>query len=392
MRRAFVLVHRWVGLSAGVLLALMGLTGALMVWQAELDAALNPQWFRRPSACLPPAQPIAATLQVLARQLPLARPATVVAPVAPGTAYIVWEPRDKATGWRREHFIDPACGAYLGARDRGAWRMDAAHAVPLLYDLHSRLVAGEAGHTAVGVVGLVLLGLGLTGLVVSWPRGQAVAGWRRALSIKAGAAPVRWWFDVHRALGLWLLPVLLLLTLTGIGLVFNEVTRLAVGAVLTVEERLPRLANPMSTSPGAPESSIVPHEPVSLDALAARAEAGFAAARWSRVTLPAVPGTPVEVRLLQPGEPRTDTGASRVRLAADGQLLARYDALRSPAGSRVLDWLFPLHSGEAIGLAARLLWCAFGLLPAAWLGSGAWLWWRRRRRSAQRVDERPLPS
>jgi uncharacterized iron-regulated membrane protein len=371
VRAAFVLVHRWAGLAAGLLLALMGLTGSLMVWQAELDATLNPQWLSRPSGCAMPLQPIGAALQVLARHRPQARAATVVAPPVPGAAFVVWEPRDEATGWRREHFIDPACGTYLGARDRGAWRFDAAHAVPLLYELHSRLVAGEAGHTAIGVGGIVLLGLGLTGLVLSWPRGAAVAGWRRALSVKRGAAPVRWWFDLHRALGLWLLPVLLLLTATGTGLVFNEVTRTAVGAVLPVE-RLPRLPRPAAEAPDPPA-------PLPLDTLARRAEAAFPAARWSRVTLPAAPGAPIEVRLLQAGEPRADTGATRARMAPDGQLVARYDALRAPAGSTLLDWLFPLHSGEAIGLAARLLWCAFGLLPALWLGSGAWLWWRRQR-------------
>jgi uncharacterized iron-regulated membrane protein len=120
----WVWLHRWVGLVAGLLMALLGLSGALMVWQAELDRALNPAWLG-PQALCPgpaPARPVAATLAVLRRSAPQARPAIVLAPEQPGAAWRVWEARDPRTGWRREHFIDPVCGRALGWRDRGAPR------------------------------------------------------------------------------------------------------------------------------------------------------------------------------------------------------------------------------------------------------------------------------
>lgn len=92
---------------------------------------------------------------------------------------------------------------------------------------------------------------------------------------------------------------------------------------------------------------------------------------------------PVEIRLLQPGEPRADTGNTRVRLSQQGALLHRYDPLNAPAGNVLLNWLFPLHSAEAFGWALRVLWSLFGLVPSLLLGTGLWLWWRRRRAVAQ---------
>lgn len=388
MRRALSLLHRWVALAAGLLLALLGLTGSLMVWQAELDAALNPAWFGRAATCMATSNPVADTLAVLARAAPGAKPAIVLAPARPGGAHQVWERRDPTSGLRREHFIDPACGRYLGSRLRGAWLLDRAHAVPLLYELHSKLLAGETGHIVVGCGALVLLGLALSGVWLAWPARHTRDAWRRVLTIKTGASPQRLWFDVHRAVGLWLTPLCLLLTVTGAMLVFDNTARAVVAAVLPVE-RLPRLSR------DAPESQ--PRTRASLDDLVAIATAQFAHATWSRLTLPTGPDGVAEVRLLQAGEPRVDTGNTRVRLSASGHVIAVHDSLHAGAGSTLLDWVFPLHSGEALGLAARVLWSAFGLVPALLLASGLWLWWRRTRQRQptlaprQRNVSRPSP-
>jgi uncharacterized iron-regulated membrane protein len=74
-----------------------------------------------------------------------------------------------------------------------------------------------------------------------------------------------------------------------------------------------------------------------------------------------------------------------VRLDRQGRVLERYDPLAAPAGNQLVDSFFPLHSGEALGLAARLLWTAFGLLPVTLLATSAWLWWRRRQRRAAQL-------
>jgi len=371
MRKLLVFAHRWVSLLAGLLLVLLGLTGSLMVWQAEIDAALNPRWFATDTTCPASHRPVADVLAVLARDAPQARAAIVLAPQRAGAAYQVWERRDAATGWRREHFIDPACGVYLGSRDRGALRMDRAHAIPMLYELHSKLLSGATGHIVVGAGGLVLFGLAVSGVWLAWPRGGGLSAWRRVLGVKATASRARLWFDIHRAVGMWLAPLCLLLTMTGAAMVFDDQARALVGMVLPLQT-LPKM-------PKAPSTTKLRDAPAALapDDWVQRAQHEFPAAQWSRLTLPSGNGTVVEVRLLQRAEPRTDTGSTRVRLGSDGQVVARHDPLQAPAGNRLLDWVFPLHSGEALGLAARVLWSLFGMVPALLLGSGVWLWWRR---------------
>jgi uncharacterized iron-regulated membrane protein len=47
-----VMLHRWFGLAAALFLFVSGLTGAVISWDHELDAWLNPQLFQAASgAC-----------------------------------------------------------------------------------------------------------------------------------------------------------------------------------------------------------------------------------------------------------------------------------------------------------------------------------------------------
>jgi uncharacterized iron-regulated membrane protein len=50
LRPALVVVHRWVGLVLAGFLVLAGLTGALLVWVEELDAAVSPTLFQVPAS------------------------------------------------------------------------------------------------------------------------------------------------------------------------------------------------------------------------------------------------------------------------------------------------------------------------------------------------------
>jgi len=116
----------------------------------------------------------------------------------------------------------------------------------------------------------------------------------------------------------------------------------------------------------------------SPDALARRAQSLWPDTQWTRVLLPSDKTPAFDIRLLQATEIRADTGDTRVRLRGDGTVVDQRDPLRGPAGDRLIAWLFPLHSGEALGLAGRIAWSIFGIAPALLFLTGAWLWWKRR--------------
>jgi uncharacterized iron-regulated membrane protein len=365
-------LHRWVALGLGTWFALLGLTGAFLVWHAEVDRALNPQWFAPQQRCdAVDATPVATSLAIFARVAPGGVATQVMAPPAPNAAFVVWQkPADE--GLRRQHFIDANCGRYLGSRDWGAVRFDRAHFVPAIYELHRALLSKEAGHVAVGFVGLLLLFVAITGALTAWPRHTTRAAWKRVLTVKHGAGSHRRWYDLHRATGMWLLFFLLLMSVSGAYLCFPKQGRALVATLLPTLPAKQREAQPVASR-------------ADPDALVRQAQSLWPDAQWTRVQIPADAGAAYDVRLLQGGELRADTGDTRVRMGADGRVVEVRDPLRAPAGDTLISWLFPLHSGEALGLAGRLAWSVFGLVPLLMFATGLWLWMKRRRAAHART-------
>jgi len=359
-----VQLHRWVALGLGTWFALLGLTGAFLVWHAEADRALNPQWFAPQQRCeAATTTPIATSLAIFARATRGGTATQVVAPGTPGAAFLVWE-KPAADGMRRQHFIDANCGRYLGWRHWGAVRFDRAHFVPAIYELHRALLSEEAGHVAVGFVGLLLF-VAITGAFSAWPRQSTREAWKRTLTVKRGAAAHRRYYDLHRATGMWLLGFLLLMSMTGAYLCFPKQARALVAAALPTLPAPMRDPGPVASSPMAP------------DELARHAQALWPDAKWTRVQIPSSRSGFYDVRLLQRDELRADTGDTRVRMSAANQVVDVRNPLRAPAGDKLISWLFPLHSGEALGVVGRGAWTVFGLAPLLLFATGLWLWWKR---------------
>lgn len=358
-------LHRWMALVFGAWFALLGLSGAVLVWHAEIDRGLNPMWFAPLPGCGATTDaPIAASLALFRINAQGAKPQQVMAPVTPDAAYMV-STKPGGDGLRRQHFVDPHCGRYLGMRTWGALRLDRAHVVPALYELHRSLLSKQAGHIAVGFAGLAFLFVAISGAMTAWPRQQTREGWKRTLTFKRHASRTRRYYDLHRATGVWLLAFLLLMALTGTYLCFPKQARALVAMALPTSPAEMRKATPPFASPLQP------------DMLVHQAQDSLPGAQWTRLQIPGKEGDAYDVRLMQRGEIRADTGDTRVRMGVDGRVVDVRDPLGGSAGDRLLSWLFPLHSGEALGLVGRLAWTVFGLAPVLLFGTGLWLWLRK---------------
>lgn len=357
-------LHRWLGLVAGVVLVVSGVTGAALVFRAEIDAALDPHLLRvAPADTRAPLQEMVD--RVIARHPADPLPARVRMPTHAGGTLEFW----MGTAPDRYVYTDPYTGGLLGARKPTEFLTG------WLFLLHSHLLSGELGHTIAGVAALVLMSLSITGIVVWWPRRapwKAWAQWRAALVVKRGVGAKRFTFALHRAVGFYASVLLLVAGTSGASLVFHEQFEQAAHILMGTR---PAPAPVAATS----EASAAPAPSLPLDTLLAIAEQAQPGGFISYLYLPTRAGESFRVRKRLPGEEHPN-GKSFVHVdPTTGRVLAVEDGSRAPRGARLYSILYPLHIGVLGGTATRLLAVLVGLSLPLLAITGTLVWWRRGR-------------
>lgn len=358
-RRAWHACHKWLGLSLGVLFALLGLTGSLLVFYQELDDGF------RDASSVPPWSPSAVVAA-----LQLAEPGRsgtwrIEAPSlrgAPVTARYM-KPVETA-GESFAPLIVRLHPQTLAVSDRHFWGEDFWS---WIYDLHYSLLLGDSGKTLLGIGGGLLLLLIGSGLYLWWPaRGQ----WRPALAIKSGAVWKRRVYDLHVKPGVYIAAVMIVVVATGLVLAVPAWFKPGIGwfSPLTAAVR-PAGSLPVNSPFIAAEVAMV----------AAQAHFPDAQVRWLETPTLTVPVWRIQMR--QAGEVNRRFPRSQVWVDAQtAAVIAVREPGQNSTGDSIFDWLHPLHNGEAFGLAGRIVVCALGLLPLLAFVTGL-IRWRHKLRS-----------
>jgi len=379
-------VHLWAGLVFGTILVLQGLTGTVIGWRHELDAWLNPGLLRvaPPSGTIagaearPSAAQVAAVSARLAGDPAYGRPDTLFLPEVHGDVYVAWyRPEKPASRWSqgvtRQVMVDPASLRVLGERNWGEAGLSRPLLMPTLFHLHRYLMSGDAGKLVIAVQGVALMLLCLSGIVVWWPKPTLAAFWH-AVTVRRGGNWPKFSFQLHRAAGFWVAPVLLVLGFSGV--YFNAPEWLTPAI---------RAAAPLAENVKVTNASPNDEPRIDAGAALAAAQARYPQARVSRIGIPAKPEQPYEVRVRQPGELRHGPGATRVSVdAGSGVVLRTVDPLAARGGDWFVSTLYPLHTGEAFGTAGRVLISVVGMTPLVFFITGLVVWIKFRRKPARR--------
>lgn len=397
LRPWLVRLHRWFGLGAGAFLFVAGLTGAVISWDHELDAWLNPSLYqpRHPGPARS-ALDLAASLEAAegrarVRYLPLA--------VEPGQTLLVSvQPRvDPATGQAyalgyNQVALDPASGEVQGRREWGRISLSREDVLPFLYKLHytMHLPDGPGIDWGIWFMGLIALAWVLDTLVAFWLSFPSWPAWRRSFAFRWAAGGHRLTFDLHRSGGLWAYLLVLMLAVTSVSMNLQyPVMRPLVG---WFSELTP---GPFSGRLPAPPAAV--REPaLSLREMAARAEAEARQRGW-RMPAGGLMVAPeyglFGVGFFPPGGAHGDGGLGNPWLyfdAASGALVSADIPGTGSAGDVFMQAMFPLHSGRLIGLPGRILVSVMGLGVAGLCLTGFLIWARKRR--ARQTTARKLAA
>lgn len=363
IRYWLVTLHRYSGLLLSLFLVMAGLTGAALAFNDEIDAWLNPQFYRLTSTGS--RQPIDALVARVEHDYPRARLAFFVMEQdanAPLQAKLrPRKPNDELTV--DTVFIDPATATVVGERNTKAVSLAPQNLMPFLFRLHRYLLLEKPGAIISGSLGLLWLATLLIGFALAWPKHRN--GWGKALSIKRGAGSFRLMYDLHRTVGL----------IAGTLLVITAFT----GAVMN----LPDVARPLVSS----LSALTP--PPVGSAEDGKQKIGWQQALASaQATMPL--GTPAriardekhglyQIRLRKPDDIQ-DSGSVRVFVdAIDGHVLRALDPLKGSAGDTFIGVQYGLHTGQILGLPGKILVAFLGLLPLMFMITGIAIWLQKRK-------------
>ena len=349
MRKILFKLHLIVAIAAGLFIVLLGVTGALMAFEPELDHVLH--W--KLSYVQPQGKPmtLAQIREAVGKTFPDEKIGAYFTATAPNLSYAVVLKEKIA-------YVNQYTGEVLGMR---AQVMDWQGYV---HQLHLRLAmldkGRKFGETVIKVSGVCALFLVITGAYLWWPV--------KRVSISKSNGSRRFWFDVHNSMGILALVFVLLLTVTGIMIAFEkQTTPLLYRITGSQEVEQPRLE--ATVVPGA-----TPLTPDEAMAVAAKA----------------VPGATPFFLIVPSGKqpyrisarfPEDRTPGGRTRVVVDpygGKVLFTIDSRSGPGGYRAVTLNRAIHTGDIFGLASKTVMALASLVMALQLVTGVVMWIKRR--------------
>ncbi|MGE6696379.1 PepSY-associated TM helix domain-containing protein [Hyphomonas sp. NPDC076900] len=246
-----------------------------------------------------------------------------------------------------------------GASSADKWRINGAGEVlrtglspggaffDLLVRVHTEFLAGPGGRVLVGVSGVFLVSNVLIGAVLAWPRARH---WRALLRWPSACPAIARNYGWHRLLGLGVFFPTLVVVTFGVLLAFEKPLGDAIAEPVTD----PAPAFSVSTDRDG-EIKISPELAIEA-ALSVYPDASLTALR-----MPSDARKAYEVRLRQPGEANRIYGDTVLIVSAtSGEVALVTDPFRQPPGRAFMSFLFPVHTGQAIGLVGRVIALAAG--------------------------------
>ena len=369
-RRLFTL-HSWLGLATGLLLLVVSLSGVVLVFEEELDHALNPDLLTVPvlasSTDAAPTPRLDAIFAAARARYP--QPAFLRfrrLPAHAGLAVEISVERDD-NKWTFAYF-DSQTARFLGERDARS------HFLGWLLGVHYGLWGGKTGELTVALLGVALLLSVGTGLVVYRKHLVPVLLFRQKISWRNWRTASS---SLHRVVGVWSLLLNLLLASSGIWMLRYTF--------------LPATYEPEVTKRRRPQPALA----VSFDTLYAEAKRALPGLRPVGLLGPAADAEPIVSVFgeMPAGNPLFGQYSHTVKLDANtGQATKTVDLHAASADEQADAIVTTLHFGQFGGVLIKIVWSVGGLSPALLSLSGFLLWWRKRRTRPQAARRAPVPK
>lgn len=359
-------LHWFFGITAGFVLALMGVTGALYSFEDELLGLFNPGTrIEIGKTGVVPLPELVKRLEAAGNDRVSA--VFVVADGAPSRVFFQPPPGERRGASR---YFNAFTGELLPGPAGEAF-------FDVVLQLHRFLALGPVGRQITGACTLILIFFCVSGLYLRWPR--RALNWRAWLTLDRAKKGRAFNWDLHATAGTWCLALYLLAGLTGLFWSYEWYRQGATALLSSAPSEQRRQA-------GGP------------------VEAPDYAMLWRRLNEVVGPGlTRWTVRASAKGQPLSvsylTVDAAHPRAfdlvefePVTGRIVREQRYASKPFGERILASVYALHTGEYFGPVGRLLMMLASVSMPVFLVTGWLLYLDRRRKQREMRRERGVVS
>lgn len=348
--------HTWAGITAGFVLIIVSLTGALLVFEQELDVWLNPQLFeyQETGAIL--------SFEEVVNQVSEDHPEWKV------TRIFIQEKKNDAylvivKDLRKQVIVNPYTAKVAGTR---VYRKTV---MGFIRNLHRTLLIPFVGRYIVGLCSLACVILMITGLRQWLPSKTKQLKTRLKIRLDAGKRRVN--YDTHNALGFYFAPIISLIALTGVMITFSQIILLFLFLL--------NFQSPQSIASILDQRStyVANQAPIGITKAEELVKERMLDAKVLGVSLPHDSTGTYEMNVWQPAPSKVGDRSLVFIDQYSGATVFSTDKKELQLGKVYLNWVTPVHYGTFGGLFTRILALVASLITAVLFLTGFYIWYGR---------------
>lgn len=362
VRKTVLAVHRWTGMTVGLVFLMLAVTAAILVFRPQLEPALSPSLFG---------------VGECTGRVPLDTVVANAVSAHPGAKLddvrirVAGEPTQVRFLDREQVYVDPCSGKVLGQQNKYGG----------LFGFPERLhrfkfIQGEAGAILDGiftaVIGLILV---IGGVIVWWPSTRMA--WKGGFKFRPHLKGTAFILNLHNTVGIYTCVILAITVITAMPISFTPVRE-----TLYSMTSSQRISKPPSAKPAEGTRALA------LEAQWQHALATFPGAGEGVLRIPRKPDDAVEIFTVDADASHPNMRSYVYFDAYSGRLLKSVPYAQLPTGMKIYFWLVDLHMGAVGGPIVQFLFFLgmLGVPVLAYTGFASYL-----KRRAQEAAQ-PTPT
>lgn len=406
MKNFFRDIHLYLGLAAGLVIAIICFTGATLVFEKEWQQSIYPERYKVEAGTNRAS--LDKMVAVVAEKVPGAKVSGVKVFADPTrTVEISYQdPKDKKKGSEKREGKNDEAGSEKGAGGKGKKdKKEGGEKEPnntafmnpytgelislyshknsfffTMFSLHRWLLAGEVGKVITGVSTFVFLFILITGIILWWPKNQKILKQRLTLKWDGGWKRVN--HDLHIVLGFYTAIFLFAFAFTGLAWSFKWFN----DAIYVV-------TNSENKKPEPPKSALADNEKtIAFDQVFAAVKSQNPQAEFYNLNKPKEADGAFTV-MVKPVNAVHEKATDQYFFDQySGKLLEAKLYANKNLGQKVRATFYPVHVGSIGGLPGRIVAFLSCIAGVTFPISGIILWLNRLRKKDKKKNKKKTAS